>query len=83
MKYLFSLMLLLLSCWLTVHSQTTSLRGRVIDKQSGEPLLGATIEIEGKESAGAKKIHLLVGLDGTFLIRNLQAGSYKIKVNAV
>jgi len=84
MKYLFSLLLLLSCGWLTARCQTITLRGGVLDKQTGEPLQGATIEIEGKEPTGVKnKIHLMAGLDGTFLLRNVRPGDYKIKVNAV
>ncbi|MBN9384641.1 MAG: TonB-dependent receptor [Chitinophagaceae bacterium] len=83
MKYLFSLLLLLLGA-MVAWSQTGLLRGAVVDSQSGEPLQGATVEIAGKGSAGGKAyVHLLSGLDGTFIVRSLRAGEYKIKVNSV
>lgn len=83
MKYLFPL-LLLLSGAIAAQSQTVVLRGSVVDRQSGEPLQGATVEISGRDGAGVKdRAKLVAGLDGTFVIRTLRAGEYKIKVAAV
>ena len=83
MKYLFSLLLLLLGV-MAARSQTRLFRGSVIDRQTGEPLQGATVEIDIKGSGGGRgHVRLLSGLDGTFVIRGLQAGEYRIKVNSV
>lgn len=69
---------------MAARSQTGLLRGLVVDHQTGEPLQGATVEINIKGADGGKgQIRLLSGLDGTFIVRNLRAGEYKVKVNSV
>ncbi|MDO6434953.1 TonB-dependent receptor [Flavitalea sp. BT771] len=83
MKYLFPL-LLLLSGAMAAQSQTVVLRGSVVDRQTGEPLQGATVEIEGRDGSGTRGgARLVAGLDGTFVLRDLRAGDYKIRVNAI
>ena len=69
---------------MAARSQTGPLRGVVVDRQTGEPLQGATVEIDGKTTAGDKRtFRLVAGLDGGFIVRNAPTGEYKVKVNVV
>lgn len=70
---------------MTAAAQTAPLSGTVTDRQTGEPLPGASIELTGaaKGSAGKKEIHLLAGLNGSFLVRHIAAGHYEISVKFV
>jgi len=73
MKRLLSLFILLAGFWIGARCQTTTLKGLVVDKESGEPLQGATVEISGN-----KKLHVISGLNGGFLLRGMPVGDYKI-----
>lgn len=53
------------------------LAGLVVDKQTREPLTGATVQIEGN-AAGA-----VTDIDGRFLFPELMPGSYKIEVKYI
>lgn len=64
-------------CILLLSSQqliAQSIKGKVLDANSGEPLVGATIKIEGIQAAA------LVKLDGTFSFGKLKPGTYKLSV---
>ncbi|HVZ26000.1 MAG TPA: TonB-dependent receptor plug domain-containing protein, partial [Sediminibacterium sp.] len=52
------------------------LRGKVNDSQTGEPLAGATVEIE----MGKVKLHAIVNLDGSYAFKEVPAGRYSIKI---
>jgi len=83
MKRLFSLVILWCGSWMAVHAQTAApLSGMVIDKQTGEPLPGASVEIAHKGGVG-KDIHLLTGLNGSFLVQHIAAGHYEVSVKYV
>ncbi|HSC40491.1 MAG TPA: carboxypeptidase-like regulatory domain-containing protein, partial [Chitinophagaceae bacterium] len=75
MKQIFILFMLVGATVFSARAQQISLSGLVNDKQSGEPLPGATINITGQ-----KGLHIVTGLNGAFLVRSLPAGDYKIKV---
>jgi outer membrane receptor protein involved in Fe transport len=75
MKRLFFLFILLTAIGFSAHSQKVSLSGQVVDKQSGEPLPGATISIEISE----QKHFIVSGLNGTFILKNLPNGNWKVK----
>ncbi len=64
----------------TLFLQTTfagNLKGTVIDQQTGEPLIGATVQLDNT------KFGTIVGLDGSYEIKNVVAGTYKILVKYV
>lgn len=69
----------LISCFIllsfTVFSGTFS--GKVIDKETGEPLIGATVRVDKKGFYDA------TGLDGSFSIKQLPAGKYQVKISYV
>jgi outer membrane receptor protein involved in Fe transport len=53
-------------------SQT--LKGKVFDSQSGEPMAGATVHLEGTKYA------TIVNLDGSYILKNIKAGTYTMEV---
>ncbi|MCC8425053.1 TonB-dependent receptor [Mucilaginibacter sp. UR6-11] len=69
---LLSLFLCCLFWSFSTFAQT--IRGKVFDSKTGEPLVGATVKIERgsfKQATSAK-------LDGSYSFKNLQPGTYKI-----
>ena len=81
MKQLFFLVIFWCGGWMAASAQT-ALSGAVVDKQTGEPLPGASIELSPKGGNG-RKIHLISGLNGTFTIRNITNGHYEVSVKYV
>jgi hypothetical protein len=53
------------------------IKGKVTDKTTGEPLIGATVYIENTKYAA------LVNLDGTFSLKHVPAGKYELEVKFV
>ncbi len=53
------------------------IRGRAIDAVTGQPVVGATLVIENT------KLYNVSGLDGSYLIKNVPTGSYKIRISYV
>lgn len=74
MKHLFGL-LFLLSC-VTGRAATGILKGSVVDKQTGEPLTGATVQIVGSHFGTA------ADLDGNYLL-SVKEGTYTVAVKYV
>jgi hypothetical protein len=52
-------------------------RGKVTDLQSGEPLIGANVLIEGTQTGAATDVN------GEYILRNLNAGTYSIKASFI
>ena len=75
MNKILRLLLPLLFC-ITAASATT-IKGRVYDKNTGEPLVGATVTIEkfGKSTS--------TGLDGSFELKGLKAGPASLRVTYI
>jgi len=73
-KHIFVVFILLFST--SVHAQTT-LTGKVIDAESGEPLVGANIILQGSE------LGVVSDLDGEFVFRNLERNQYVLRVSYV
>jgi outer membrane receptor protein involved in Fe transport len=69
---LFSLFIILFS---PAFSQT--IRGSVFDSQSGEPLVGASVHLEHT------KYYTLVNLDGSYVFKGIQPGTYLIDATLV
>lgn len=72
--------LFLLTNILPVHSQVSEksggrISGIVTDKKNNEPLVGATVKIQGS-SMGA-----VADIDGIFLIKNVPAGKYTVEIS--
>jgi hypothetical protein len=57
---------------LPLLTQAGTIRGRVTDARTGEPLVGAVVYLQGTTHNGQ------VQLDGTFVLRNVPAGEYEL-----
>jgi outer membrane receptor protein involved in Fe transport len=70
---------------MVIHAQGIApLSGTVTDKSTGEPLPGASVEIKPIGVSDKKaEIHVLTGLDGSYLVRRVRAGRYSISVKYV
>ncbi|HEX6428852.1 MAG TPA: TonB-dependent receptor [Niastella sp.] len=75
MKHVLFLLFALTGVVTTVSAQQILLQGLVRDQQTGELLPGATITMKG-----AKGAHVVSGLNGAFVVRQLMAGTYTISV---
>jgi TonB-dependent receptor len=60
-----------------LFSQTGSIRGKVIDKQTGDELIGATVLIDGTTTG------TISDFDGNFSLDNLNPGKYKIRCSYI
>ena len=80
MKRLIPLLIFSLGGWMGLYAQTAPFAGTVKDQRTGEPLPGASIELSAK---GQKGIHLLSGLDGSFVLRHIPSGHYEVSVRVV
>jgi len=84
MKRIFLLIVLWCGVWITASAQTAALSGRVTDKMTGEPLPGASVELSLKGGSSKVKVHLLTGLDGSFVVRHITVtGHYEVSVKYV
>ena len=61
----------------TLAGVTGKISGRIIDKESGEPLIGANIILQGTSNGAATDI------DGYYHILNVRPGYYDLKVNMI
>ena len=66
-----ALLLLLLSA-VTMATQAAKLRGTVIDRQSGEPLVGATVQVDGSNKG------TVTDADGNYTL-SLKEGTYVVR----
>ena len=73
MKKLVSILCLTLGLVTFAMAQTTTIRGRVIDKETGDPLYGVNVMVEGTYKGAA------TNEDGRFEITGLSPGDYNIK----
>ncbi|MCE7073105.1 TonB-dependent receptor [Dyadobacter sp. CY327] len=69
-----SLLLAMLSSSLL---QAGTVKGKLLEAATGEPALGVVVMIEGTD------FHDVSGLDGSFIIPNLQSGSYRLIVRHI
>lgn len=75
-KTAFFIFVLLSFC---VSSFAQTLRGKVFDLKTGEPLTGASVSVE----KGSFKQFTAVNLDGSYIFRNLKPGSYQVQVRFI
>lgn len=77
-KYVFTFLLLFFFVYQTITAQGTgSIRGSVIEKETGEPLTGANVIIQGTSLGAA------TDLDGQYIIRSIPPGSYSLVVSYI
>jgi uncharacterized membrane protein len=60
-----------------VSPKKATLSGKVIDKKTGESLVGALISIKGTD------IKIYSDLEGNFNISNIEPGNYSIEINYI
>ncbi|OFY83217.1 MAG: hypothetical protein A3F72_03365 [Bacteroidetes bacterium RIFCSPLOWO2_12_FULL_35_15] len=60
-----------------VFSQSSSIKGKVIDEKTGETLPGAVVILKGTTTGGN------TDLDGTFSINNLDSGTYTLECKLI
>jgi len=60
----------------SIQSFAGIIKGKVLDAKTGEPLVGATILLEG----GGKKLSTSANLDGSYILKNVPVGNYSIKI---
>ncbi len=61
----------------TLSAIASNLKGVVSDKTTGEPLVGATVYLKNTSYGTA------VGLDGSFVLKNIPSGSYSVIISLV
>lgn len=71
------LFLLALAASLTVQAQTGTIRGTIMDAKTNEPLIGASVLVEGTTNGAA------TDLDGNYVIQNVAAGTYVLRASYV
>lgn len=72
-KLFYYLFLMLLLPMLVFAGTKGKIKGKVTDLQSGEPLIGANVIVEGTSQGGSSDVN------GEFQIQNLEAGVYTLK----
>ena len=60
---------------LTLHAQTGSITGTILDDETSEPLIGATVQIQGT-SKGA-----VTDINGKFTIAGVENGTYTLQIS--
>jgi len=60
---------------------TGIIKGTVIDKKTGEPMIGATVHIKNKSTDFT--LATSTGLDGSYNFRNLPAGKYEVEAKYI
>lgn len=76
MKLIITLMILLMQIPMLAQS-TGSITGKIVDKNTNEELIGANVLIEGTTIGASTDI------DGNYIIKGLDAGSYTVKVSYI
>ncbi len=60
---------------LNIFAQTGTLKGKVVDKETGEPLIGANVILRGTEYRATSDI------EGNYKISNILPGSYLLNIS--
>lgn len=77
LKLIIIAMSMLFSINIAYTQETGSLKGTVLDKDNGDPLISATVFVKGTKKGANTKF------DGTFLIKDIPAGIYTIEISYV
>ncbi len=71
------LLFMLLAITLPAQAQTGTIKGTITDAKTNEPLIGASVLIEGTTHGAA------VDLDGNYIIQNVPSGTYVLRASYV
>ncbi|MEO7766932.1 MAG: carboxypeptidase-like regulatory domain-containing protein, partial [Ferruginibacter sp.] len=74
-KFSVVLSLFFLSLIIGLGAQSQAIKGKVLDANTNEPLVGATVVLKGTDNKA------IVKLDGTYILKNVNPGSYEIEVS--
>ncbi len=81
MKKLLPLLILLLVSFYSAAFAGGIIKGTVVDKNAGDPMIGATVTI--KNLSTGQKQATSVGLDGSFQFKNVNPGSYEVEAKYI
>lgn len=76
-KLLIVFSLVLVATWSVFAGSTGQIKGRLTDKETKEPIVGATVQVVGTKMGG------YTDADGNFLIRNVEPGIYVVKISSL
>lgn len=79
MRYFYRLLFFSLLLLFSTTVFAGIIRGKVTDAETGEPLVGAIVTLEG----ASHPLNAFVQLDGSFVFKNLKPGTYTIKVSNI
>lgn len=83
LRYTLSLSsLIFLLAHVTLHAQSGTVAGRVVDSTSGEPLNGATIRLF-RADGGGRQIGAIANRSGEYRIVGVQPGRYRLTITFV
>lgn len=71
-KFLYSFTLFFIAMSSVVYAQTGSVRGTVFDKETGEPIIGGTVQLRGTTHGTNTNV------DGFFSLPDVDSGDYKL-----
>lgn len=77
-KSLFTLLLFIVAC--TAGFAQTTLKGKVLDSENGEPLISSTVMVMTADTA-KMVTGGVTSTDGSFSIKNVKDGAYVVKVS--
>ncbi len=63
---------------LSYQALSGTIRGRAVDAATGQPIIGATLIFEENS-----KLSTVSGLDGSYLIKNIPVGTYRLRISYV
>ncbi|WP_184541746.1 TonB-dependent receptor [Mucilaginibacter sp. FT3.2] len=81
MKKLLPLLILFQLAICSFAFATGTIKGNITDNKTGEPLVGATVKLKSKDKDF--KMSTGVGLDGSFIFKNVPAGKYEIEAKYI
>ncbi len=76
-KNIFAVIILILATSILAQAQVGKIEGRVISQETGEPIPGANVLIEGTTMGAA------ANMDGEFTILNIRPGTYTVRASAI
>lgn len=77
LKNFYKVLLFIFLSHLLVTAQTGRISGKVVDKQTGEPLIGANVIVLGTSLGAATNVN------GEYIINNVYAGTYSVRASFI